>query len=462
MSAVTFPTALASSWRDPLQFRARRVAVWYLAGTYVAFLVIGRSAEVPDLFYLTAFIAATIVVFCLGYALNVSFGPPIKPASPIGKAPIALIVVCALYFLALGGTYLQISGVTNPLAILNALVHPGEAYFNRLQAENAPNSPVIQVLTLTAGLYPLLIPLAVFHWQRLTLAIRWLVLLGIGIYAAYYIAIGTQKGLGDLVIFWVVSYAAKRAADRADTSTTDPKPFTRGQKTAVALVVTAFVGYMCFNQVDRLQSQNQESNFPPNPIIAAVLPESAARGLTLSLSYPVHGYLGLAYNLETPFQWTYGLGSSMAIGSYWHQYTGGDNQVANRYTARTERLSGWPDGMFWSTIYPWLASDLTYPGAVLFMGIAGWFLAKMWRDAVYRRRMLSLSLLCQLALFIAFVPANNQIGQGRPSLVAFVTTALLSLAGRMRREVRASRAGKAGARLHVDTMAMTAPPAASL
>jgi hypothetical protein len=197
------------------------------------------------------------------------------------------------------------------------------------------------------------------------------------------------------------------------------------------VVIAVFLGYMAFAQADRLKAGGQ-TQFPGNSVVASVLGPDLARGLQVTLFYPTHGYLGLAYNLQSPFEWTGGLGSSPAFGSYWEQYVGGESEVQNRYTARTERISGWPDGMYWSTIYPWLASDLTYPGALLFIGIMGWFLAKFWQESVVRRSTLSMALFCQLALAIAFIPANNQIGQGRMSLIAFCTTAGLSLLQRIR------------------------------
>jgi hypothetical protein len=91
--------------------------------------------------------------------------------------------------------------------------------------------------------------------------------------------------------------------------------------------------------------------------------------------------------------------------------------------------------MYWSTIYPWLASDLTYPGAILLMAVVGWFLAKFWHEAVLQRRVLSMALFGQLALLIAFVPANNQLGQTRPALIGFVSLCALSVLARIQQRM---------------------------
>jgi len=415
------------AWRG----RPRTIALVYLAGTFVAFLLIGRVSEVPNLPLLVGFVVATLVAFAAGYTLRLRAAqPPVVPLDRV-RPPTFLIGASALYLLALGVAYMRNAGVAGPGDVLNAATNPGAAYFNRLHSESTAVSVTVQVLTLTAALYPLLIPLAVFHWRRLSTTARVLTIAGVAAYVAHYVAIGTMKGIGDMVIFFAVSLAAKRAIDRLEHG---QRPATRPRRlrmVAVA-VIGMFLGYMTVAQSDRLTVADSEL-FPPNPAVAAVVGEDAARGLAATVTYPVHGYLGLAYNLETPFVWTHGLGGSPAAGSYWAQYTGGDSRVSDRYTARTEARTGWPDGMYWSTIYPWLASDLTYPGAVLFMAVVGWFLAKFWQEAVRQKRLLSLSLLCQLAVLIAYVPANNQIGQMRPSLIAFVTTAVLSVLERLRR-----------------------------
>jgi hypothetical protein len=417
-------------------YRPLRIAVGYLGSTFVAFLAVGQAGRVPDLTYLTVFVFLTLVVFTAGYAVQVSYGSPAEVApAHHSKAPTLLITLCATYFLALGLANLSVSGVTSPAGVLHALTSPGSSYFDRLHAEPPSSSAAVQLLTLAAGLYPLLVPLAVFHWSRIGVALRVYIVAGLATYIAYFLSIGTLKGLGDVLIFWAASYSAKRCANRI-RGTTQAKTRPRKQKLAVAAVVAIFLGYMAFAQSDRLNEGGQQALFPPNPVVAAVVGDDLASGLSVSLYYPTHGYLGLGYNLESPFVWTYGVGGSVAIGRYWQKFTGADSEIGNRYTARTERLSGWPDGMYWSTIYPWLASDLTFPGAVLFMGIVGWFLAKFWREAVLQQRTLSLALLCQLTLAIAFVPANNQIGQSSPALIAFVTTAAMSLWQRIRAVIR--------------------------
>ena len=92
---------------------------------------------------------------------------------------------------------------------------------------------------------------------------------------------------------------------------------------------------------------------------------------------------------------------------------------------RTQIATGWDAGKYWSTIYPWLASDLTFPGAILFMALVGWWLARWWVEATYGGDRLAMLLFAEVMLLIAFVPANNQIGISRPNTIGALTLLVL-------------------------------------
>jgi hypothetical protein len=406
----------------------------YLGGTYVAFLLVGPSERATNLPLVSVFIAATLLALSTGYVAQVrrftGWQLPKLSGIAVDKVPVRLISAGACYYLVLGFAYVSLYRTPGIAGLITSIASPGDAYFARLRHGNEfGTSSVIQLLTLTGALYAALIPLAVTYWSRLVLPLRLLVVAGLTAYALYYLSIGTLKGLGDMFIFWGASYLLLSEHNRRVTSGAVTRSYRRAGTVAVAVLLLAYVS---FNQGDRLRSASQAAAFPGNPIVADIVGDRFASGLAVTAFYPTHGYLGLSYNLEMPFQWTMGWGGSPALGSYLEQYFGIDGQFANRYTARTEFRTGYPDGMLWSTIYPWLASDLTFPGAVLFMGIVGWFLAKFWLEGLTRRRKLSIVLFCQLALLIVFVPANNQIGQGRLSLIAFVSLAGLSIVQRLR------------------------------
>ncbi|MCW3839604.1 hypothetical protein ONA70_05790 [Micromonospora yasonensis] len=413
-----------------------KLAVAYLAGTYLVFLLFGQSAQVPDLAVLTMFVSGGIGALALGYGLNVRYGARLRPrpASRVAGQPRVLIAVCATYYLAFSLFLLSVRGFPTPGSLLTAFTSPGDSYFDRIRDTTDSMPPLVHLFTLTSVCYTMLIPLAVLWWRSMGHLLRLYVVAGLMAYATFFLSVGTLKGLGDMLIFWAASYLAVRSRHGVGRRSSRK----RRSGILLALVVgLLFTGYMSFNQSDRLQHAGAADIFPPNPVVARVVGDQLASGVSATVFYPTHGYLGLAYNLETPFRWTYGLGGSKAMSELYQRVTGDDGPARDRYTARTEALTGWPDGIYWSTIYPWLASDLTYPGSLIFMVVVGWFLAKFWREA-RQGRTLSLMLLAQLALFVTFIPANNQIGQQSFALIGFASLALLSVLNRIHRGLDAA------------------------
>lgn len=397
-------------------------AAAYLAGTFLLFLAVGQVELVPNLAKLTEFVVATIVCFALGYVAKIrSYRPaPVQGASP--PVPRGWIKWSAAYYAIYGLALLVEYGATQPSAVLRRVLHPGSAYFAKFavytfQTQTNEKNPLIQLLTIVAVLYLPLIPFVTLFWGRLSIALRAAALVSVAVYATFFLFIGTLKGLGDLLVFFLAAFMVRTAWARRDGS----GPSGRRLLVLSSLILVVFVSYMAVNQAQRVQHVGIESRFQPNPVIASVAGENFARGMAVVAFYPTHGYVGLGYDLETPFEWSKGLGASPALSGYWVQYFGGEGASQTAYPYRTEARTGWSATEYWSTIYPWLASDLTFPGTVLFMGAVGWFLARFWYESVNRRSLLSVLLFCQLIFLLAYVPANNQIGTSRTSLIAFVS-----------------------------------------
>ena len=160
-------------------------------------------------------------------------------------------------------------------------------------------------------------------------------------------------------------------------------------------------------------------------VIARAFGTDAAYGIYTVLAYPSHGYLGLGYSMSVPFEFSRGAGLSQAYESYRSQYFGGAEFRYLTYPERSEQVTGWPAGMFWSTIFPWLASDLTFYLIPLFMAAIGALFARLWLSCLYGANALSLAAFGQIIVFVAFIPANNQVLMQRQGLL--VVLWLLSL-----------------------------------
>lgn len=441
-----------------------KLSIVWLAGTYALFLLLGEAHDVTNLGQLTAFVASTLVCFTVGYRMSIGRYRDVPATASDGPTRVELrnikllVVLAALHHAAYGVAYSQLYGVGGTSGIVDAVTNPGGAYlakFGTIEALAASNhsSAAGQALTLTAVLSAPLLPFLVVYWGRLTKDLKIISILGLCVYISFFLAIGTLVGLGNVLIFAVAGLLVRKVQTETRSELQGMGKKARGAAMVAVLLGLVFASYMAFNQGSRAESTGADKKFDPNPVVAKFASEEFARGVSVMVFYPTHGYEGLAHNLGTPFEWTGGRGASRAVESYVTQYGLGDSVADKTYPARTEERTGWPAGTNWSTIYPWLASDLTFPGAVLFMGVVGWWLARWWFEAVAQGAKISMLLFAQMLLLIAFVPANHQLGLSRSNLVTFaVLVAVYLLTARPTRTADASRTTVRGSR------ATPAPP----
>ena len=95
------------------------------------------------------------------------------------------------------------------------------------------------------------------------------------------------------------------------------------------------------------------------------------------------------------------------------------------YPYRTELATGWPAGMYWSTAFPWIASDLTFIGVFPFMFLVGMLFARTWVNCLRKMDVISLAILGQVFVFVAFLPANNQVFMSRQGLLSITVLSLI-------------------------------------
>jgi hypothetical protein len=113
------------------------------------------------------------------------------------------------------------------------------------------------------------------------------------------------------------------------------------------------------------------------------------------------------------------------------------------YPIRAE-AKGWDAYGRWSTFYAWVASDVTFPGAIVLMALIGRVLSATWIDTLDGRNPMAVAMFAQLVILLMYLPANNQVGQSGGSLVAFVGILMLWLRARGRRRRRWVVGGPSG------------------
>lgn len=143
-------------------------------------------------------------------------------------------------------------------------------------------------------------------------------------------------------------------------------------------------------------------------------------GIGTFLYYVSHGYYGLSLSIELPFVWSHGYGSSFALTEIFNKILPLTDDIIASYPIRMESATSWNAYANWHTIFPWLASDLTFPGAIVFLCIVIAIYAKSWKWILKRGHWVNILMFCHVNILLLYVPANNQLFQTRTSLIVTV------------------------------------------
>ena len=441
--AMTAGSGLSRRPRDRRWYVLIFLVQVYLWGTFLLFWLGPYVKDAQGLGLLCVFVTAAHLALLLGYRFGLSRQRDLTKVvswPPISDALIrTIIVISAIHHILFGAALLKEFGYSDLGSLVRTIMNPGEAYFAKFQVyedqlarEGRPNV-LLQVLTLTYVVSYFLIPCAVVYWRRLSFWVQCLAIAGVGMYGVYFAFVGTQKGLGDIIILALSGYLVRRYRGLPG-----PKPSwssSRRLRWAIALSFIAFFLYMSQNQLDRLRQWDGEDRAryaAEGSLIHSLLGEELGFRVSLVISYPTHGYCGLSHSLQMPFVWTYGLSTSRSLASYLTQYCGVPDEFDRTYLARAEAETGWPALMYWSTIYPWLASDVTFPGTLVLMFLLGWLAAKAWYEAL-RGDLISLIVVSQFVMCILYIPANNQLLQSRTGFCGTIALALLYAVSRLHR-----------------------------
>lgn len=234
---------------------------------------------------------------------------------------------------------------------------------------------------------------------------------------------GTQKFLGDIFIFFLVACLVKMMS----WNTLKKVKVISLCIVLACMVVFVFaimqkqryaeIGVTAQNYVER---SDGTSYYDLDNFIFKIFGTELGFGIGSFLSYLSQGYYGLSLSFRLPFVWTYGLGSSYVLTLVSEKVLG--LEVFSRtYLARL--LEFGRNGLAsWNTIFPWLASDFTFLGALLIFFVVGYFFAYVWYEVIYYNNPVSIVMFATLCIGFVYLPANNQLFHGIDGFIATILT----------------------------------------
>ena len=310
--------------------------------------------------------------------------------------------------------------------IMVGLNDPGSAYLDGLQFATKSN-PYVSFEYIRLLLSPLLVALpalTIVFWRPASMALRVAASGAIVFYLAIFIARGQNKGLADMLVllpFFVVA-AGPFSFQRLSFG----RVFAAGGFAAILLF---FVGYY-FSLTQAQRSGGTVLNgtyafgtitlLPFIPVWMEYLPTNIEYVIVALARYLGQGYQALALTFDTPHESTLGVGNSMFLARNADRLFNTDFFTTHSLPGLLEQELGWRMYGLWHSIYPWLASDVGYGGALIVVGGFAFLLGLSWGKSITTKHPLWLAMLTLMLTLFFYIPANNQIFQSAETTVAFV------------------------------------------
>jgi hypothetical protein len=318
-----------------------------------------------------------------------------------------------------------------------ALANPGVAYSDSLNVREA-NTPIIEYIRLLVGPFiALLLPMVIFYWRFIKRFYRLLGLIVIFGIVALFIAMGTNKAIADTVLLlpWLLLAAHWAGFIRFDLK----KLLLAG--TVTALFFVGFLAFFSLTMASRLGSPALHGYFGAagihadrNNFLVKDLPSELQVGAVGLDSYLTQGYYALYLSLDEPFVPMFGVGNSFFLTHQAVRLTN-NPEIANlSYPARIEK-DGWDSFALWSSIYPWIASDVSFPGTILVMFLIGRLFALSWLDTLEGTNPFAVAVFAQFVIMLFYFPANNQVLQSAEGFTGFIGTFCLWMYTRKRQQI---------------------------
>ncbi|WP_017413606.1 hypothetical protein [Clostridium tunisiense] len=308
-----------------------------------------------------------------------------------------IIVFCAISTIIIS-LYNVFSFYSDITIIKQLILNPGQAYeyvkFIRrngdLNSTSAWESIIGIILNIFTFTKYFLGGFSIMYWKNLTKGYKSLIILSIIVYTVHSLLMGAMVNVGSFFLS-ICPFLLFKIKNRNKRASVKSIAFLMIIVIIFTLAILYFLGTRKVFQL----------NYSDTGVLMS--------GLLGLLFYISHGYVGLSYCLDLPFKFTWGHTVFRGISTTILPYFGINNAFFNSYLVRNEVENGWSALQVWSTVFPWLASDITFWLIPVLMFIIGYFMKKLWKESLVFENPYALAVLGQLFIFCFMIPANNQL-----------------------------------------------------
>ena len=268
----------------------------------------------------------------------------------------------------------------------------------------------------------------IYFLRNLSMPMKALVILTVfGIPVLYTLSVGTQKNIGDIMVYTLAIFSIKRARRRIPLTLKTTIIASSIVLIGIAALTTVLsvryssigIGINNINENDSVLVK-YNTDHPIFHLFGA----TAGFAFAILTSYLTNGLNGLSYALHVPSTWTYGLGSSYSISVIANRVFGVPFPYFQTYPYLTAIETGWSESR-WYSVFSWFASDFTFIGTIPLFGYFAYIYARSWLESVRFQNPYSIALFCLLSLGVVFMTANNQLVQSPGALITLTLTVIL-------------------------------------
>ena len=293
----------------------------------------------------------------------------------------------------------------------------GSIYNSRI--ENNVNV-IIAIRFLCAPFRMMANALGIYKYKIISKYLKKLVIINVLLYILVFLfGYGTQKGVSEIIIYILVAIYVTRM--HLNKQSTWKSMGIISMILIGTLFLFSFMQYLRYQEIGINASNfhlysTGEFYYDTNHVIFKIFGDKLGFGMASIISvYLSQGYYGLSLCMQLPFKWTFGLGSSFVITRFLDKFIGISGIYERTYLGRMADNFGRDGLRSWNTIFPWLASDYTWIGAMLFFVLVGYFMAKAWKEVILNNNTISYLVLINILILVLFTPANNQLFHGYDS-----------------------------------------------
>lgn len=427
-------TRPVSRWTWKAAYAPVNIIFLYVLSTLMLFDFGPFNWNISNSVELHVFVFASLLALYYGYHVGVSAPLKRKTVARRGVRRIhaygavlgSIIVIPVIY------TYTG----KMPWQVLEVIRDQNQAYLEmgdtlaNLLAEGSGGSRLIvaSVRGLIAPLSFAVIPLTILNWGRFTRRQRTLSIMFILSCVLLSLFRGTDKEIGEIMIS-TFSSALVLLARKAAARSTRLKGKQIALLVVAALILVSVAGTLF---VDRKQARLGAvdricvADLGDGPLTCSdVSGGSYDFAVSILASYASHGYYGLSIALKNDFDFSFGIGHSSFLVNQYGLITNDLSLYRRTYLAKMAE-SGWDDKAVWSTVFPEIASDVSFFGVPMVMLIFGYLWGSAWKRAVRQSDDYALVFFSIMMVFMFYIPANNQIAQTADGYFSFWVWLMLS------------------------------------